>query len=127
MFRAEFCLLLYRVLRWCRLSNPRTIAPNMNPRMMASTGNPGIPPPPYPLEYVNTVEPIVVTDVNVVNMVELVVDEMTALDVEVNVELTVLISVAVWAGEIRRLGFASDGEIMKRATTKSRITPNVNP
>ena len=99
----------------------------MNPRMIASIGKPGIPPPPYPLEYVNTVEPAVVHDVNVVNVVALVVEEVTVVDVEVNVELMVVISVAVWAGEIRRPGFASEGEIMKMATRNRSITAKVNP
>jgi hypothetical protein len=66
----------------------------MNPRRMPSTGNPGIPiavPPPY----VNIVELRVVTDVKVVNSVELVVEEATVLLVEVTVELIVVTIVAV--------------------------------
>jgi hypothetical protein len=66
----------------------------MNPRRMPSTGNPGIPievPPPY----VYIVELRVVTDVKVVNSVELVIKEVTVLLVEVTVELIIVTTVAV--------------------------------
>jgi hypothetical protein len=63
--------------------------------------------------------------VEVVVSVELVVEERIVLDVVVSVELTVVVMVATWAGEVRGVGLANEGEIRRRATRNTRITPNV--
>ena len=61
----------------------------------------------------------------VTSVVELVVDDVTVLDVDVSVELMVVVSVAVCAGDVRGAGLARDGEVARRRTRKSSITPNV--
>ena len=63
----------------------------------------------------------------VVVSVELVVEETIVLVAVVRVELTVVTIVAVWAGEMREVGLANEGEITRRPTRKTSITPNVIP
>jgi hypothetical protein len=65
--------------------------------------------------------------VEVVVSVELVVEERIVLDVVVRVELTVVTMVATWAGEVRGVGLANEGEITRRATRKTSITPSAIP
>jgi len=125
MFLAKFRSAVYRLLRLRLLKSPKAIAPTANPRRIPSIGKPGIPPPP-PLDGgVNTVELTVVTDVVVVNVVELLVKDVSVLEVDVTVELMVVVSVAVCAGTVSGVGLARDGEVARRRTRKISITPSV--
>jgi hypothetical protein len=72
---------------------------------------------------VKTVELRVVTDVRVVSVVELLVEEVTVVDVDVSVELLVVVSVAVCAGDVNGLGFARDGEVASSTIRKRSVTP----
>jgi len=74
---------------------------------------------------VKTVELRVVTVVSVVSVVELVVDVVNVLEVDVNVELIVVVPVAVCAGYVSGVGLARDGEVDTRRTRKNSITPSV--
>jgi hypothetical protein len=65
--------------------------------------------------------------VEVVVSVELVVEERIVLDVVVSVELTVVVMVAIWAGEVRWVGLASEGEIRRRATRNTSSAPSAIP
>jgi hypothetical protein len=98
------------------------MAPTANPRKIPSTGKPGIPPPPD--GGVNTVELIVVTEVVVVNVVELLVEEVMVVEVDVSVEEMVVVVVAICAGDVSGLGFARDGDASK-AMMNTSIIPSV--
>ena len=125
MFHAKFSSAVYRLLRLRILNSPKATAPTANPRMIPSIGKPGIPPPPYPDEYVNTDEVTVVSVVVVMGVVVLIVEEVSVVDVDVSVELMVVVAVAVCAGDVSGLGFARDGDAASRAITKTSITPRV--
>ena len=73
----------------------------------------------------NTVELIVVAVVVVIEVVRLVVDEVSVVDVDVSVELIVVVAVSICAGNAGAVGLAKDGEVTSIAITKTRITPNV--
>ena len=66
-----------------------------------------------------TVELDVVTEVVVV---ELLVEEVTVVDVEVNLELIVVVSVAVCAGDVSGVGLVREGEFDRRIIRKISIT-----
>jgi len=89
----EVFFTVYRLLRLRLLNSPNAIAPTANPRRIPSTGKPGIPTPPD--GGLKTVELTVVTEVVVDNVVELLVKDVTVVDVDVSVELTVVVAVAV--------------------------------
>lgn len=61
----------------------------------------------------------------VVNVVELLVEDVTVLDVDVRVELMVVVSVAVCAGDVSGVGLAREGEVARRMIRKTSITPSV--
>ena len=61
----------------------------------------------------------------VINVVELLVEEVTVLDVDVRVELMVVVSVAVCAGDVSGVGLAREGEVARRMIRKTSITPSV--
>ncbi len=124
MFLAKFRSAVYRLLRLRLLKSPKAIAPTANPRRIPSIGKPGIPPPPLD-GGVNTVELTVVTDVVVVKVVELLVKDVSVLEVDVTVELMVVVSVAVCAGTMSGVGLARDGEVARRRNRKISITPSV--
>lgn len=63
----------------------------------------------------------------VVVSVELVVEERIVLDVVVSVELTVVVMVATWAGEVRGVALANEGEIRRRATRNTSSAPSAIP
>jgi len=108
------------------LKSPNATAPTKNPSRIPSTGKPGIPPPPYPDEYVKTDEVIVVAVVVVIGVVVLTVEEVSVVDVDVSVELMVVVAVAVCAGDVSGLGFAREGDAASRAIRKTRVTPSVS-
>jgi hypothetical protein len=98
--------------------------PTANPSRIPSIGKPGI--PPTPLDGgLNAVELTVVTEVVVVNVVELLVEEVIVVEVEVSVELMVAVTVAVCAGDVRGPGFAREGDATSMAIRKTTITPRV--
>ena len=70
-------------------------------------------------------ELMVVTEVVVTSVVELVVEDVTVLDVDVSVELIVVVAVAVCAGDVRGVGWAKDGEMTSRPINRTSITPSV--
>jgi hypothetical protein len=65
--------------------------------------------------------------VEVVVSVELVVEERIVLDAVVSVELTVVVSVAVCAGDVSGVGLARDGDVNRITTKKTISTPSVIP
>ena len=73
----------------------------------------------------NTVELIVVSVVVVSEVVRLVVDEVSVVDVDVSVELIVVVAVSICAGNAGAVGLARDGEVTSIPITRMSIAPNV--
>ena len=68
-----------------------------------------------------------VNEVEVDVSVELVVEEKIVLEVVVSVELTVWVTVATWAGAVRGVGLASEGEIRRSATRNTNSVASAIP